>query len=630
MGVKLPKTLKIEPGSPFPLGVTILENGVQIAAVCKPEKSCGIVFYSEKHKELFRISFEEEYRTGNIGSVKLTGISFSNLFYQFFYAEELLNDPYAKEIETYARVIPEISWSKKINRRESLSMEDSIFYCLHVRGFTKDPSSKVKYPGTFLGLTEKINYLKELGVTTLELLPCYEFSEQEDKKDSEVFTIEQALASYHLPMNHPIYSKQEEFRKHYNYWGFKKGFYFSPKYSYSATKEPAKEFKQMVDLLHQEGFEVILQFFFEKDENQSFILDVLRHWVLTYEIDGFHLKGEKLPLLLISTDPLLSNVKLFYEYFPMDEIYGRRPAIFKKNLGLYHDQFMEVVRKFIRGDDEQTGIFSNLFIENPDYSGLMKYVSNYQGFTLHDAVTYQLKHNEENGEDNKDGSNFNYSCNYGEEGETKKRKINQLRKRQMMNMLLLVFLSQGTPVLLSGDEFGRTQKGNNNPYCQDNEISWIQWNLKQSNRELFQFVKWLIAFRRTYPIFRLSKRPRQMDYKAYGYPDISFHGQDAWILDDSPERKHIGVLFSNYYGNHDSEELFFYLAINMDSEEKTFHLPRLPKNFEYYELLRTDAYDKVPDISEASEPIVSKDYRLANRSIGLLIGRRSNVKGELC
>ena len=627
MESKIPKQLKIVRGNPFPLGVSTCKHGYQIAVVLERIDSCGVVFYDSNYKELFRVPFCEEYLTGNVASMVLHGLDFSTCYYQLYQNDCLYFDPYAKEIRELPKFIPSIDTLCAPKNKKALSFHETILYCLHVKGFTKDPSAKVKYPGTFLGITEKMKYLKELGITTIELMPCNEFSESNLTSLKEPLTIEQAIASYHLPMNQPLYSNYKPLEQKVNYWGFKKGSYFSPKYSYSATKRPAEEFLDMVNILHANGFEIVLQFYFEKGENQTFIQDVIRHWVFTYHIDGVHLKGEDLPITLLATDPLLKHIKFFYEYFPVEEIYGRRTSNFQKNLCVYHDQFMETSRKFLKGDEEIVADFMNLYIENPDYVGMVKFVSNYYGFTLKDMVTYQRKHNEANGEDNLDGTDYNNSYNYGIEGETNKKSINRLRKKQIVNALLFLFTSQGVPLLYSGDEFLRTQNGNNNPYCQDNEISWIQWDLKTKNKEFFQFVKWIIDFRKNNPIFSLEKRPRQMDYKAYGYPDVSFHGEEAWILKLYPQSKHFAVLYSNYYVSDKMQDDFIFILINMDLTSKLFQLPRLPKGYFYFEILNTDNSMKPQEQMSEVNQVQVKEYLVNPQSIIILKG--INQKKEI-
>lgn len=619
------KNYKIEEGLAYPLGLTKTLDGINIAIDIKNKNNCGVVFYDgETNSEIERIEFQENSLTGSIACMKLVGNFPDQIGYSFYDQEGTFRDPYGKDFQGKISKIEQeqFLWNKDEPLR--IPFEDSVFYLLHVKGFTKHSSSKVSHGGTFLGVSEKAAYLKDLGITAVELMPAYEFDAL-DTIDREQYSIAQAMQTYHLPMQTTFYDKLKngynietkiEPEKKINYWGYKKGYYFAPNNAYSATKDSVTEFKQMVKTLHLEGIEVIMQFYFPKDIRPGFILEVLKYWVVQFHVDGFHLKGEKIPMLLIATEPMLTKTKLLYENME-EEVFERADIQNRSNLCAYNDQYMLEMRKFLKGDENQLNTFMYLLNRHPQKEGAINYFTNYYGFTLADMVSYECKHNENNGEENRDGMEFNYTWNCGTEGKTTKRKILQLRKKQMTNALTILFLSQGTPLITGGDEFARTQDGNNNPYCQDNEISWINWSLKTANKEIYLYTKEMIAFRKNNRIFHMQQALRQMDYKSYGYPDVSFHGENAWEMNFHPFHRSIGVLYCNKYIENDNS--FYYIAYNMGWDTRKFALPRLPRNFQW-EIIR-DTAENVKDteisVLRKSETV---ELQIPARSICILKG----------
>ncbi len=565
------KQFRIKTGQTYPLGATVLSNGIQFTAVVDSEES-GIVLIELATKAHYKIPFSDGMRIGNIASVIVEDISPDGYRYNFYRANEEYVDPYAKCI--YGNEV----WGVKEGNsylcggfakpyawceEEPLCIpyDKSIIYCLHVRGFSAHASAKVKAPGTFQGIVQKIDYLKKLGVTAIELMPAYEFEEFEPAKPID----EKHQYLYDVLPSHKL-----------NYWGYKKGYYFAPKASY-AIGDAQAAMKDMVSTLHKNGIEVIMQFYFPDEVKQGFILDVIKYWVCEYHIDGVHLKGNCVPITLISTEPLFSNTKILYQHIPVETIYDGSRSLSYKNLCVYTDDFMYKMRKFLKGDEDQLPTMIELTRKKEKMTGNVNFITNYYGFTLHDLVSYDRKHNEDNGEENRDGSDYNYSWNCGIEGKTRKPGILALRLRMMKNALMLVMLSQGTPVLLAGDEMANTQSGNNNPYCQDNEITWLNWSKTKQSVELLHFTEELIAFRKK--TFFLNRKTdfSMVDYKHCGYPDLSYHGEEAWKAQLYNYNRHIGFLYADKEMSS-NETVLAYVAYNMHWESKNFSLPLPPKN----------------------------------------------------
>ena len=240
------------------------------------------------------------------------------------------------------------------------------------------------------------------------------------------------------------------------------------------------------------------------------------------------------------------------------------------------------------------------FRHNSDNHGVIQYITNYFGFTLADLVSYDRKHNLENGEDNRDGNDYNYSWNCGTEGVTRRKSIVELRNKQMRNAFNLLFLSQATPVFFAGDEFGNSQKGNNNPYCLDNDTTWLNWTLLEKNREWFLYVKSLIAFRKAHPVLHGVRTLKLMDTLACGYPDVSYHGSQAWRPELENYNRHVGVLYAGNYGKKDKKENdnTFFIAYNMHWQKRKLALPKLPKGKAWYILSNTESSDVIPDVDD--------------------------------
>lgn len=575
----------------FPLGVIKESDGIHVAACLKPEKECGIVLFRKGKdvKELCRVPFA--CHMGAVYYGKLTGVNADQVTYCFYEDDRLVSDPYMRKAAGKHRYgempeefclarIYEDDYNWEDDQNPCIPWNDAICYQLHVRGFTKHVSSKVVHKGTFAGVIEKIPYLQQLGVTTLEFLPVYDFEEVQPEENVVGVGANGSMEDLVLG---------EEQQPRINYWGFKEGFYLLPKTSYSSNPDSCQEMKDLVKRLHQAGMEIILQFFFPKDYRMEQIKEVLTWWKQEYHVDGFHVKGENIQIEQLATDPVFQDTKLIYEGFDTARIYPGKQLPVYKNLAYYDEQYLYELRRFLKGDDNMIRNMQKAFYASSPYYGILHSLSNYNTFTMLDMVSYDRKHNEDNGEKNRDGSDNNCSWNCGEEGASRKRTIVALRQKQLKNAFLLLFLMQGTPMIMAGDEFGRTQGGNNNPWCQDNSINWINWKYKEKNEELLQFVKTLISFRKEHPIFHREEGLHMMDTLSCGCPDLSFHSEEAWRNRQLPYEHHFGAMLCGQYAQKADGEWddSFYLAINMHWQKHVFALPNLPKGMEWVLCMET-------------------------------------------
>lgn len=599
--------------NPYPLGARREAGGICFSFV-SVTADCGIVLYDAlTGKERQRIPFTEEDRAGEIYCKLVENIRPEQVVYQFYQADRLVPDqhgrvfpgglPYGKERSgegLRAGFLPECyDWEN--DKCPALPYDRTVMYCMHVRGFTRHASSKVMNRGTFAGIREKLPYLKEIGITTLELQPAYEFLELEK---AEV-----------PPQGVPCIQPENRV----NYWGYKRGFYYAPKQAYAASGDAATEFRDLVKELHRNEMELVMQFYFPEQVDRNDISDILRFWTLEYHVDGFHLLGTDLPIELLASDPLLADKKFMYYGINADVVYGRDRMPKYPHLAEYNDSFLYDMRRFLKGDENMMNSVLKDMRYIPAKAGVVHYLTNYYGFTLADLVSYDRKHNESNGEENRDGNDYNCSWNCGEEGTAKSRKVRQLRLRQMKNAICLLMLSQGTPLIFMGDEFGNSQKGNNNPWCQDNAVGWLDWGKQEKNRELLEFWKQLAAFRRAHPILHPAKELRLMDYLSCDYPDLSYHGESAWRPQTEHHSRSIGMMLCGKYARNDEgqEDAFLYIAINMHWERHSLALPRLPKNMRW-ELVLTTAEDNALLPQEESEES-GNSCQVAPRSIALYI-----------
>ena len=597
------KSFNVTASSTYPLGVKFVPEGLHISAVCEKNTDFGIVLFDKKNKSGVKIPFPKEYRKGNIYSMLLEGYQDRNCSYLLYKGEKLIQDPYAMALENDRKYgekrknpshckVKEHNYDWNGDKSLSYSFEDSVFYMMHVRGFTKHKSSGVNCRGTYAGVVEKIPYLKELGITAVLLMPSYEFDEvfqEENQKKS----IEQAVTEYNRQDSENTEHENKPVRV--NYWGYQEGLYFIPKYNYSYEKDAVTEFKDMVKALHRNEIEVMMQFYFPPSISHVKILEILKYWVMEYHIDGFQLMGIDIPMQMLRKEPLLAETKLIGEKDDYHEISSQAgqtdSELNYKNFAYMNDAFMYDMRKLLKGDANMIDSFMNLCRKNYSDKGVVNYIAKQSGFCLYDLVSYNSKHNEANGEDNKDGVSENYSWNCGVEGRTRKKGILELRMRQMKNAMSFVLLSQGTPLIYSGDEFANSQEGNNNPYCQDNPVCWLQWNRLSTNEELFNYTKELIALRKANSILHAKMPLMGTDYISCGFPDISFHGKDAWIPNTGSESRSLGIMYCGMYGTEDGKQdnCLFYIAVNMHWEPHRFGLPQMSKGLEWKPLLATYA-----------------------------------------
>ena len=595
------------------MGVTVIGDEVNFAITAKYGSNCQVVLYEKgKDEEVARIPFENAQVIGNVYAMSVSGLDYSKYYYNFSVDGEIVTDEYAKALsgkknwgkacDNLKGIIINDDYDWQQDAPLNIPFDETILYRMHVRGFTKHATSKVKHKGTYLGIVEKIPYLKELGINMIELMPAYEFNEIKKENATSMkgqFAIESPVL---------------------NYWGYTDGYAFAPKASFAWTSTPGgevEEFKYLVRELHKNGIEISMEFFFPQGTNPKLILDCLHYWVMEYHIDGIHANCEEAVMRMIETDNLLCTTKIFtYSFSNNTDFYSRKSEI--RNIANFNDDFMVCARRFIKGDEDMLNTMAYKIKANPPGVAVVNYVANHNTFTLYDTVSYDRKYNEANGENNRDGAVYNYSWNCGAEGDTRKRKIMDLRKRQIKNALCLVFLSQGVPMLYAGDEMCNSQKGNNNPYCLDNEISWTNWNTNAMAKEILEFTKNIIAFRKKHKVLHLSQETRQMDYKSYGLPDMSYHGTKAWYADFSHFNRHFSVMYCGKYALLDKagEEQDIYIAYNMYWENQEFGVPSARNKKKWHLEFSTDGNKKDCDIERM--------YEAPGRSISVLVAGDMN------
>lgn len=613
MNNKLLENIKVYRGNPLLMGVTVIGDEVNFAITAKYGSNCQVVLYEKgKDEEVACIPFENAQVIGNVYAMSVSGLDYSKYYYNFSVDGEIVTDEYAKALsgkknwgkacDNLKGIIINDDYDWQQDAPLNIPFDETILYRMHVRGFTKHATSKVKHKGTYLGIVEKIPYLKELGINMIELMPAYEFNEIKKENATSMkgqFAIESPVL---------------------NYWGYTDGYAFAPKASFAWTNTPGgevEEFKYLVRELHKNGIEISMEFFFPQGTNPKLILDCLHYWVMEYHIDGIHANCEEAVMRMVETDNLLCTTKIFtYSFSNNTDFYGRKSEI--RNIANFNDDFMVCARRFIKGDEDMLNTMAYKIKANPPGVAVVNYVANHNTFTLYDTVSYDRKYNEANGENNRDGAVYNYSWNCGAEGDTRKRKIMDLRKRQIKNALCLVFLSQGVPMLYAGDEMCNSQKGNNNPYCLDNEISWTNWNTNAMAKEILEFTKNIIAFRKKHKVLHLSQETRQMDYKSYGLPDMSYHGSKAWYADFSHFNRHFSVMYCGKYALLDKagEEQDIYIAYNMYWENQEFGVPSVRNKKKWHLEFSTDGNKKDCDIDRM--------YEAPGRSISVLVAGDEN------
>jgi isoamylase len=638
-----PQIYCIQRGHPLPLGTTVHRKGVNFSIFSKHATGCALLLFEPGSTEpAATLPLDPRTnRTGQVWHIFVEGLDVGAHYafrfdmqpnpnpdvYRFDPSKRLL-DPYARVLSGGAKwgdfevgfqprrhcVVTENHFDWAHDQPLNIPLVDSIIYEMHVRSFTRHPSSGVAHPGTFAGLIEKIPYLKKLGTTAIELLPVNEF-EEADTDRVNPFTGERLV----------------------NLWGYQPTAFFAPNTAYSSKREDGeqvREFKQLVRSMHEAGIEVILDMVFnhtaEGDEHgptwsfrgidnatyyiidpetgkylnysgcgdtvncnnpvvRDFIVDCLHYWVTEMHVDGFRFdlasilgRGQdgavlKNPPLLESMayDPVLANTKLIAEAWDAAGLYqvGTFPSWGR--WAEWNGIFRDDVRKFVRGDAGMTSALATCLLGSPELYATsarepyhsINFVTCHDGFTLNDLVTYDQKHNFANGENNQDGTNANFSWNCGVEGTTSDPSINELRARQRKNSTAILFFSHGVPMMLAGDELGRTQQGNNNAYCQDNDISWVNWDLAATNADLLRFVQLMIAFRKRCPMLRRSTFALDGETGFH----VTWHGVKRMSADWSSESRSLAMQWTQHFEDGSREDLHF--VAHAYWEDRDFELP---------------------------------------------------------
>lgn len=565
---------KILSSNPYPLGVR--REGRHIyASMISDTPVCGILLYSSKEEDTLKIPFPAAQHIGHIYFMKLDGIPSHYYGYRLYQEDKVCSDRYGYLYTSHSYgkalcdadmmgIFPAKSFNWENDAKPDLSFSDSVFYGLHVRGFTMGKASKCRHKGTFLGVMEKLPYLEDLGITSLMLMPAYEFIERELP---------------YIPKSDSSCCLEHIYDGHLNYWGYKKAYYYAPKASY-ACKDACTELKQLVKACHAKNMELFMQFYFTEDIQEPEIIRILEHWTVHYHIDGFQLMAGHININIIKNAPSLAETKLIFHEFPKAERtgHGRHDsAQTTKRLCIYRDDTANDYRRFLKGDEYTLESAIYHFRKNGKYTAYLNSIADYNGFRIADLVSYDYKHNEANGENNCDGSAYNNSWNCGVEGSTKKRSVLQLRTRQIKNALSLILLSQGTPYIFMGDEMAFSQKGNNNPYNQDNDTSWLDWRCLSKNQEIYQFVKKLISYRKEHPILHMNEQLNGADMLGCGFPNISFHALEMYKTAFEPYRRELGILLCGEYTKelYEKADNMLYIACNMHWESHEFALPEL-------------------------------------------------------
>ena len=605
----------------FTPGIKRTKTGMHLC-VETPGAFCRLVIYEAGKKHGIRIPFPEKKRIGDIWTMDLAGDDFSGLEYTIETELGEMSDPCGRVYTGHERWgdLKAAIRPKRCRFSEELydwgddhplkhPYDETVLYRLHVRGFTRHTSSEVENRGTFSALIDKIPYLKELGITAVELMMPNEFQEvmMEDGADGNPYASGAPTGRI-------------------NYWGYGASYLFAPKASYASgrVKSPEREFKDLVKEFHKNDIEVLIELYFTGEESAALAQEAVRFWVYEYHVDGVHLSGFA-PTGLLATDPLLRDTKLLAiswgENRKLGGFNGQKTRERRWHLGEYNDGFLIDMRRVLKGDEDQVGRLIHQTRRNPDSYGVINFMAATNGFTMMDMVSCEQKHNEANGENNRDGNDYNYTWNCGIEGATRKKKIVQMRKKQLRNAFVLLFLSQGTPMIMAGDEFGNSQNGNNNAYCQDNEISWLNWHLLDTNRDIYDFVKYMIAFRKEHPVFHLPVEPKNIDYLVCGHPDVSYHGVKTWCPEFENFRRQLGILYCGEYGRKadGTSDDYFFVAYNMHWEPHEFDLPKLPRGMHWVPCINTDDMEhngiclRGSDVQKKQDEI--RRYMVPSRSI---------------
>ena len=614
------QNLRIKKGFILQNGINLLEGGYNFTMEAPEKAEVSLLLYRKNaRKPMKEIPLTEEYRQGRIRSVRVEGLEADSFEYNYringkvcpdprarvFCGREKFGTPWNKDEHAFrCGLLPadDFDWEDETPPR--IPYEDMILYKLQVRGYTKQMNTvTASKRGTFAGLVEMIPYWKGLGVNAIELMPCYEF--QEVSKD----TLPEGMVS--------LRNKENKV----NCWGYISGYYFAPKRSFCAGTSPENEFRELIKALHREGMECIMEFYFPQGTNAVYALSAMQFWKLFYHVDGFHIQGDGFPIRMALEDGLLSETKMMAQDFDFQGFYGNEPPQVKSS-AIVNRGFLEDMRRFLKSDEEMVGKAIYHMRHNSRNYGIVNYITSQDGFTLQDLVSYNYRHNEENGENNQDGSSYNYSWNCGVEGPTRKAQILKIRERQKKNAMLLLLLSQGTPMIYGGDEFGNSQKGNNNAWCQDNPTGWTDWKSEKKNEAFENFVRQAIAFRKEHPILHMKEELRGSDYLAKGTPDISLHGERAYYVSYDNTSRMFGIMYNESYACTENKEgdsrEYLYIACNFHWENRQLALPNLPSGVCWRKV--ADTMEPETFLSEPV-PVQEKNVFCGPRSVLILLGR---------
>ena len=667
---------QVRPGFYELNGAMAIPGGVNFTVHSTGAVSCELLlFHRAENTPYAALPFPEHYRIGDVYSMIVFGLDIRDFEYAYrldgpydkekgllFNKKNILLDIYAKAVTGQsvwgvpkkkdvfykARVVQDnFDWGAEPFPR--IPMEDLVIYEMHVRGFTKHESSGVACPGTFSGIMEKIPYLKELGITAVELMPIFEFDEMKD-------------------------SRMVDGRQVVDYWGYNPVSFFAPNTSYAGKPEynrEGNELKTLIRALHDNGIECFLDVVFNHtaegneygpcfsfkgfDNNiyymltpdgyyynfsgcgntmncnhpvvQQLIVSALRYWTTAYHVDGFRFDLASIlgrnqdgspmsspPLLQqLAFDPVLKNVKLIAEAWDAGGLYqvGSFPSW--NRWAEWNGRYRDDMRDYLKGGLElsQTAasrITGSADLYDPASRGShasVNFLNCHDGFTLWDMYSYSQKHNEANGWCNLDGSDDNRSWNCGAEGDTGDEAILELRKKLARNAVTVLLMSRGTPMFLAGDEFLNTQYGNNNAYCQDNEISWLDWGFLEKNRDHFAYTRHMIALRKAHDVIR-----RPAGVCSLGLPDIKVFPLDA-------STRVLGVLYSGRNRADTADDLVC-LAVNVYWEPQTFLLPMVSRTLKWKveaDTAGTYLKDHMPSSHEPPCLISSPQITLEPRSV---------------
>ena len=700
----------VYPGNAFPLGATYDGEGVNFALYAENATGVDLCLFNSVDDETENIKVRIKERNNHVWHAYLPGVKPGQLYGYRVYGpfephnghrfnpHKLLIDPYAKAIAGSIQwsdalfayqighpdedlsfsqvdsapyipksVVIDAAFNWEGDKLPQIPYHLSIIYETHVKGFTQThPDIPEEIRGKYAAIAHPvtIQYLKDLGVTAVELMPVHHY------------VIDRHLADRGLT----------------NYWGYNTIGFFAPDVRYSSSGvlgQQVTEFKQMVKDLHKAGIEVILDVVYNHTgegnqmgptlsfrgvDNASYyrltedkryymdytgtgntlnanvphvlrlIMDSLRYWITEMHVDGFRFdlaatlarelhEVDRLSAFfdIIHQDPIISQVKLIAEPWDIGEG-GYQVGKFPPGWAEWNGKYRDCIRDYWRGADSMLGEFAARFTGSPDLykddyrrpTASINFVTAHDGFTLNDLVSYNEKHNEANGENNQDGDSHNRSWNCGAEGPTKDKNILALREKQKRNLLTSLFLSQGVPMLVAGDEISRTQQGNNNAYCQDNEISWLNW--KEADQKLLDFTRKLIQLRKTHPIFCRRRWFKGQPIKGVGLEDIAWFlpegaemSEEAWNQDFA---KSLGVFLNGRglravgdKGEHIADDSF-YIIFNAHHDALPFVLP--PEKFGRTWLKVLDTSDGLIDDNGVEEYGAGDAIKVEGRTVVVL------------